>query len=311
MPRLRPPRTLLLLMALAGLACGRDTGTTPSPPPTTQPPATLGPLPVLTTPAPGTAVTADTPTFTVRNASGFTSAEGATYTFEVFRPTSGAPIAQFAAPAGAATTSGTPASALPRGMNLAVRVTARTATASVEMPAQRFGSAAVACAARGDGYAKAVADSFLPVCRTMPNFYSDPREALGPPNAVALGGKDNYSGIVSLGDRGYVTVDMEACAADAPGADLRVHQAVGSEPVSVYVAGSPAGPFVEVAWRAPCGERLGGSATNRYCDFDLGAADVREARYVKVEDGEHFPCAEAGTNTEGADLDAVQILQFR
>jgi hypothetical protein len=34
---------------------------------------------------------------------------------------------------------------------------------------------------------------------------------------------------------------------------------------------------------------------------------VTQARYVRVEDGELFPCP-GGTRSEGADLDAVQAL---
>ena len=44
-----------------------------------------------------------------------------------------------------------------------------------------------------------------------------------------------------------------------------------------------------------------------YCDFDFADGHVAQARYVRVEDGELLPCP-GGTRTEGADLDAVQVL---
>jgi hypothetical protein len=104
---------------------------------------------------------------------------------------------------------------------------------------------------------------------------------------------------------------MEACAADAAGFDLRVYQAVGSEPVTVYAAGTPTGPFVLLEARKRCGERVPGSQAIRYCDFDLADGEVREARYFRIEDGELFPCDLAETPSEGADIDAVQILNAR
>ena len=44
-----------------------------------------------------------------------------------------------------------------------------------------------------------------------------------------------------------------------------------------------------------------------YCEFDIATGGQTQARYVRVEDGELFPCP-GGTRTEGADLDAVQAL---
>jgi hypothetical protein len=110
---------------------------------------------------------------------------------------------------------------------------------------------------------------------------------------------------VSLGFGGRVTVDMGGCVTDRPGNDLRVFQAVSSEPVSVYVATSPSGPFTLLEARKACGERV--DRVKGYCDFDLASGRVTQARYVRVEDGELFPCP-GGTRSEGADLDAVQAL---
>ena len=47
-----------------------------------------------------------------------------------------------------------------------------------------------------------------------------------------------------------------------------------------------------------------------YCDFDLANAEVQEARYFKVQDGERYPCP-GDTPSEGADIDAVQILHVK
>ena len=66
-----------------------------------------------------------------------------------------------------------------------------------------------------------------------------------------------------------------------------------------------------VGLRVPCGERTGGGIFSNHCDFDLRAGGVASARYLKIEDGEIFPCLARGTVTEGADIDAVEILGAR
>jgi hypothetical protein len=149
-----------------------------------------------------------------------------------------------------------------------------------------------------------VADWWVPRCSLEHNIYNDPQTALGPPDAAGFG-PESYTGFISLGFGGRVTADLGGCLADRPGADLRVFQAVSSEPVSVYVSTSPDGPFTLLEARKGCGERLDG--VKGYCDFDFATAGVTQARYVRVEDGELFPCP-GGTRTEGADLDAVQAL---
>jgi hypothetical protein len=117
-----------------------------------------------------------------------------------------------------------------------------------------------------------------------------------------------FHGFLSLGYKGYVTVDMEGCAVDGPGADVRVFQSVSREPVTLYAAGSPEGPFELLEARKDCGARLPG-VFSRYCDFDLAAAEASAARYFRIEDGEHTPCEDATTVTEGADIDAIEILR--
>ena len=159
------------------------------------------------------------------------------------------------------------------------------------------------CATPPSAYAMAVTDWWIPACSLAANVYNDPSRALGSPDAATTG--SGYSGFISLGFGGRVTVDLGGCISDQPGADLRVFQAVSSEPLSVYVSVSPAGPFTLVEARKPCGERFQG--VRNYCDFDLAAAGLSQARYVRVEDGEFWPCP-GGTESEGADLDAVRAL---
>jgi hypothetical protein len=149
-----------------------------------------------------------------------------------------------------------------------------------------------------------VADWWIPACSLAQNIYNDPEKALGPPDAGGSGPL-NYTGFVSLGFGGHVTLDLGGCISDGIGPDLRVFQAVGTEPLSVYVSLSPDGPFTLVEARKECGERAGG--IRRYCDVDIASGGVTRARYVRVEDGELYACP-GGTASEGADLDAVQAL---
>ena len=102
---------------------------------------------------------------------------------------------------------------------------------------------------------------------------------------------------------------MQACAVDAEGPDVRVFQSVSGEPVTLFASSSPTGPWVLVESRKPCGQRNPDTFSRR-CDFDLAEAGLDEARYLHVQDGELFPCP-GGTDTEGADIDAVQILSVK
>jgi hypothetical protein len=161
-------------------------------------------------------------------------------------------------------------------------------------------------------YARSVVDWWMPACSLTSNRYVDPNEVLGPPDAVNLGGADNYLGFISLGQGGYVTVDTGVTFTDGDGPDVRVYQTVAGagEPVTLYASANPQGPFTLVGLRVPCGERSPGLFSN-HCDFDLRAGGVASARYLKIEDGEIFPCLARGTVTEGADIDAVEILGAR
>lgn len=159
-------------------------------------------------------------------------------------------------------------------------------------------------------FAQDVVDWWLPQCSLLHNRYNDPLEVLGPPDAVNLGGMDNYQGFMSLGQGGYVTVDAGAPFTDVSGPDVRVYQTTTGEPVTLYASASPDGPFTLVGLRVPCGVRSQGLFSN-HCDFDLKDAGLASARYLKIEDGEVYPCLAGGTVTEGADIDAVEILGAR
>ncbi len=161
-----------------------------------------------------------------------------------------------------------------------------------------------ACTGTALTYAQAVSDWWVPACSLAQNVYNDPRAALGAPDAAG-DAVQGFTGFISLGFGGRVTVDMGGCLQDRPGPDLRVFQAVSSEPVTVYASSSPGGPFTLLETRKACGERI--DRVRGYCDFDLATGGVTQARYVRVEDGELFPCP-GGTSSEGADLDAVQAL---
>ena len=259
----------------------------------------------------GTEASSDTPLFTVQNAQGFDAGQ-AEYTFVISTAGRGRNVATSTVAAGSRTTPFTPAGPLPRATSLVWEAIGRSGagatSASLRTP---FRSRAVDCVAGGSPYGKAVVGFFLTACSLARNRFNDPREVLGPPNSNAPA--PDYNGFMSLGEGGHVVVDMEACAADRPGPDVRVWQRTSREPVTLHAAGRPDGPFVLLQARVDCGPPTGpipAGAGHRsgYCDFDLADTEMQEARYFKIEDGELYPCAQAGTDTEGADIDAIEIL---
>jgi len=156
-------------------------------------------------------------------------------------------------------------------------------------------------------YAAGVVDWWLPACSLARNRYNDPQDVLGRPDAANTGGKDQFRGMMSLGQAGFVVVDMGETVTDGAGPEIRVYQTTSSEPVSLYGAASPNGPFMLLA-RQTCGLRTSGVFSN-HCDFDLASAGLGSARYFKVEDGEIYPCLAGDTISEGADIDAVEALR--
>lgn len=266
-------------------------------------PSDLPSLPVLQSPVGGTQVTTDSPTFTVRNAKGYDAGE-ANYAFRVAITPTNREIATLTVPAGSGTTSATFPTPLLRGALLSWRVTATSSAGQASSDTATFRLPPVACLSGRDPYAKRVVDWWIPACSLAQNHYNDPNQCLGPPDAGGFG-PDSYFGFMSLGFGGYVSVDMEGCAVDGPGDDLRVYQSVSGEPITLYASGSLGGPWVLVESRKFCGRRTAGIFSN-HCDFDLGLAGIEEARYFKVEDGELYPCP-GDTVTEGADFDAIEI----
>ena len=72
-------------------------------------------------------------------------------------------------------------------------------------------------------YAKTVVDWWLPRCSIERDAYNDPQQVLGAPDAVWLGVKDQYLGMMSMGMSGYVTVEMGvACRRRARSGRARV-----------------------------------------------------------------------------------------
>jgi hypothetical protein len=298
------PRAVVPLALFAFLACGG----TPTTPDDDDGDDNLPLAPVLLTPAGGAQLATDMPTFTVQNARGF-NGPAATYTFEVLTRSGAREIASLPAPAGNGTTAAVFPTPLPRGMTLTWRVTARAATGQAVSSVASFTTAPVECLSVGGAFGKAVVEVSIPACSLERNAYNDPDDVLGPPDARRISNAPFVgTGFLSLGEKGHVTVDMRGCFVDGPGDDLRVYQAVSAEPVTVYVAGRPEGPFVLIGNRERCGVRSGGGIFSNNCQFDLATGEVAEARYVRIEDGEHYPCEAGETDSEGADIDAVEML---
>jgi hypothetical protein len=298
---------LLLLVALIPGCGGRSTSSSgPS-----APAAPGQPMPV--SPAAGAIVDSQTPTLVVRNASGFDAGQ-ATYDFVVLAGAADTVIAQVASvPAGSSQTSAAVAQPLVRGVEYRWKAVAHASGRTSESTPTAFQIGVPCDLTSTDPWAKAVVDAFFTQCtlRTNRAIFLDPRNALGPPDARGGGqnGLENYSGIVSLGQNGFIVLDMGVCFEDRAGPEVRVFQYIDDEPVTVRVSGSAGGPWTLLGTKR-CGD--GGLPYNsNHCDFDLAGSGLKAGRYVMVEDAENFPCDQAGTRTEGADIDAVEVLNIR
>jgi hypothetical protein len=292
----------LVLASLAALAACADNVTAPP----TPPPATLPATPTIMSPPSGSQAQSDAPTLTVRNAQGFDLGQG-TYTFRVRMARVDRELQTITVPAGSGSTSVTLPEPLPRGGLVAWEVTASGAAGSVVSETATLQSLAVVCLPGRGPYAKSVVEWSVPECSLNQNHYNDPNQVLGRPNAGGVG-PDSFRGFMSLGNGGHVTVDMQSCAVNDPGVDVRVWQSVSGEAVTLYAGGQPDGPFVLVRAEKPCGFDVPGEFSN-FCDFDLAETGLDEARYFRVEDGELYPCP-GETVTEGADIDAVEIIHL-
>src|SRR5262249_54060318 len=170
--------------------------------------------------------------------------------------------------------------ALPRGMHLTWTVTAKSATAEVASAVGSFRTVSVACLSGRDNFAKSVVDWYVPPCSLAENHYNDPNQVLGPPNAGGMR-PDSFSGFRGLGDDGNVTVDMETCGGEEPGMDVRVYQSAAREPVTLWAAGSPTGPFQRLGFKVPCGGHVPGVFSHD-CEFELAAARLVGARFFNI-----------------------------
>lgn len=138
--------------------------------------------------------------------------------------------------------------------------------------------------------------------------YTRPRKAYGPPDAVYLGSYDQFDGFLSLGLDGWVIMTMGTEILDGPGDDLRIWQTVAMERVEIRVSDDPMGPFILLG-----DQRCGRSSSNfsSFCDFDLAAGGVEQARYVYILDRSLVDDPEAMCHaTSGADIDAVEAIHF-
>jgi hypothetical protein len=288
-----------VLVGLSLTSCGDSAPTSPGPLPT---------QPELVSPKNGETVPTDTPVFTVLNGRGFDEGQ-ADYTFRVSIASTDRDVASMTVHAGRGQTSTRFPKPLLRGATLAWQVTARkTSGEEVVSTSSTFRVPSVTCVATSGRFAKKVVDWWVSTCSLLTNLYNDPNAVLGPPDAQEIA-PGAYRGMISLGDGGYVAVDTEACAVDGPGDDVRVYQTVSTEPVTLYASSDPAGPWVLLEYRKPCGSRVPG-VFSRGCTFDLARAGLEEARYFKIEDGELYPCpGEGGTN--GADIDALELLNVK
>ena len=66
----------------------------------------------------------------------------------------------------------------------------------------------VTCTGTPSTYARTVSEWWIPRCSLDHNIYNDPQTALGPPDAAGSG-PESYSGFISLGFGGRVTVGGE------------------------------------------------------------------------------------------------------
>ncbi|MGK7345818.1 MAG: hypothetical protein ACNS63_08410 [Candidatus Nitrospinota bacterium M3_3B_026] len=147
------------------------------------------------------------------------------------------------------------------------------------------------CSVGGGRYAERVADTAT-VRECAARAFTDPEEALGPPDAVIP-----YRGFYSLDFGGELVVEMGATIMDQSGYDIRVYEFVSEEFVEVLVGASESGPWAS----------LGVQLCPEYCDFDLATGGAAYARFIKVRD----PWSPQGAchESSGADIDAIMWIR--
>lgn len=134
---------------------------------------------------------------------------------------------------------------------------------------------------------------------------TDPNQALGAPNAAGFVDQDNPGyGFISMDIGGTMIFEMGSTIWNGGGYDVRVYQYWSQEPIEVFAAQSEAGPWYSLGW-SYCGYSFPGEEYGfGHCDFDLGAAGLQFAKYIKVLDKESPTCYQ----TAGAEIDAVVAL---
>ena len=300
-------RVVLLLLALLLPACGSGPATDPSPTP--EP---LGPIPVLLSPVNNEQATSDTPTFTVRNAQGFDRGQ-ANYTFRVTTASGQREIASATVPAGS-----NPDEphlrdrAAPGHEPLPGRWSPASATAEVALPDSHLphGGGGLRRGRRAPTPSRWSTGSCPPAtsCRTS----TTTRGTCSARRMAAASGPNNFFGFLSLGDEGHVTVDMEACAVDLAGPDVRVYQFVAQGAGHPLRRGQPDGPLP--ASRAiACPAARGSPAAPASAATATSTSARRRSRRPatsRSRTGSSSLCP-GGTPSEGADIDAVEILHLK
>jgi len=162
------------------------------------------------------------------------------------------------------------------------------------------------CRSRGRGvgpWGKAIVAAQIG-CLEHDNLFTNPTEALGPSDAWRIGTSTfRIGGVVSLGLKGYIVVDMGVCIVNNEGNDLRVYQYIAHEPIKVLVSPMPDGPWADLGVQ---------SCHHPFCEFDLEGCIYDEIRYVKIIDQDPTgECVGPSRYTPGADIDAVMALHYR
>jgi len=152
------------------------------------------------------------------------------------------------------------------------------------------------CQAQGSRYAEYVAEwTRVRACDKI--LRTDTSAALGASDAGGYVSQDEPGwGFVSIDASGALTLELGRAAYDGGGPDIRVFEYYSSEPIEVFVAPSPLGPWTS----------LGVKWCDLYCDYDLGAGGVPYARFVRLQD--RAPATDACHTTSGSDVDAVMAL---
>ncbi len=152
------------------------------------------------------------------------------------------------------------------------------------------------CHIRGPLYATNVINwDVQRVCDVLVNV--NPNQALGTQNASGhIDGVATGRGYLSLDFGGELVVEMGRPVLNGGGPDLRVFEYISTEVIEVFAGLSEVGPWFSMGSRF-CGD---------YCDFDLGAAGLPYAKFIKIVDL-NSPFARCH-ETSGADIDAIVAL---